>query len=132
MRQFYIFTLITLLLAGGATGRAGAVKKSAPMRENHLALRKAIKDLMTTFGDRYPEGKKYLRKLDDIERRMNKAGRADIKKIQAELNDLQRKALIANPLVSNQPILFVVRKQYKKDHHNTATMFKTISRAAEQ
>ncbi|MEJ2704563.1 MAG: hypothetical protein P8Z79_19185, partial [Sedimentisphaerales bacterium] len=31
----------------------------------------------------------------------------------------------ANPLVSGQPILFIVRRQYKSDHHNTATIFKT-------
>jgi len=125
MRQFHIFILIVLLLAGGTTGRADAVRKSAPAKEKHLALRKAIKDLMTTFGDHYPEGRKYLAKLDDIQHRTNKAGRTDIKKIETEFAGLQRKALIANPLISGQPILFIVRRQYKKDHHNTATMFKT-------
>jgi hypothetical protein len=29
------------------------------------------------------------------------------------------------PLIGEHPILFVVRKQYKRDHHNTATMFQT-------
>ncbi len=33
--------------------------------------------------------------------------------------------VVVDPLVSAQPILFVVRKQYKPDHHNTATMFQT-------
>ncbi len=125
MRQFYIFTLIVLLLAGGATAKAGAVIKSAPIKEKQLALREAIKDLMTTFGSRYLEGNKYLTKLDDIEHHKNKAAPAEIKNIEAELAALQRKALIANPLVSGQPILFIVRNQYKKDHHNTATIFKT-------
>ncbi len=37
----------------------------------------------------------------------------------------ERKALIENPLLSRQPILFVVRPQYLPDHHNTATMFQT-------
>lgn len=36
---------------------------------------------------------------------------------------LAREALLANPLVGGQPILFVVRSQYRSDHHNTATMF---------
>ncbi|HPS03352.1 MAG TPA: hypothetical protein PLA90_17570, partial [Candidatus Sumerlaeota bacterium] len=31
----------------------------------------------------------------------------------------------ANPLVSGQPLLFVVRAQYRPDHHNTETMFVT-------
>ena len=34
-------------------------------------------------------------------------------------------ALLANPLVSGSPILFVVRHQYRPDHHNTETMFQT-------
>jgi hypothetical protein len=125
MRQFHIFALIVFLLAGGITGRAGSIGKPAAIKEEQLALRKAIKDLMTTFENRYPNGKKYLTKLDYIERRMNKASRTEITKIKAEFVDLQRKALITNPLISGQPILFIVRKQYKKDHHNTATMFKT-------
>jgi hypothetical protein len=32
---------------------------------------------------------------------------------------------LANPLVCAQPIVFVVRNQYKPDHHNTETMFQT-------
>ena len=37
-----------------------------------------------------------------------------------------REALIAsNPLVSDHPILFVTRKQFRPDHHNTETMFQT-------
>ncbi len=30
---------------------------------------------------------------------------------------------LANPLLNRHPILFVVRKQYARDHHNTGTMF---------
>ena len=32
---------------------------------------------------------------------------------------------MANPLLTAQPILFVVRPQYLPDHHNTETMFQT-------
>ena len=34
-----------------------------------------------------------------------------------------REALAANPLVSGQPIVFVCRHQYARDHHATETMF---------
>lgn len=125
IRQVHTFALIVLLLTGCLVSRAADVRKSVPAKEKRLALRTAIKDLMTTFGDRYPAGRSYLTKLADIERRMSRTSQADTAKIEAEFADLQRKALIANPLVSSQPILFVVRHQYKKDHHNTATMFKT-------
>jgi hypothetical protein len=35
----------------------------------------------------------------------------------------RKEALIANPLVSNQPLLYVVRHQYQPDHHNTHNFF---------
>jgi len=42
-----------------------------------------------------------------------------------EISAQKRKALLANPLLTAHPILFVTRPQYKVDHHNTATMFVT-------
>ncbi|MHC4627744.1 MAG: HzsA-related protein [Planctomycetota bacterium] len=92
-----------------------AVSKSEIPPEETAALRAAIEDLANTFGDAYPKAAKYLTRLNDLERRGNRA----------QFERLRREALIANPLVSGQPILYVVRAQYKSDHHNTATMFKT-------
>ena len=83
-------------------------------------LRAAIRDLMATFGDLYPDDKRFLRELRLVETRLNE-GAAALEEFRA----LQRQALVANPLVSGQPILFVVRHQYKRDHHNTATLFQT-------
>src|SRR4030066_146508 len=91
---------------------AGKAKVAA---EEVTALTAAIEDLTRTFGDIYPNGGEYLTKLRDIERWGN----------QAEFESLRREALVANPLISGRPILFVVREQYKSDHHNTATIFKT-------
>jgi hypothetical protein len=76
------------------------------------SLRAAIQDLIATFKDRYPKGQEYLSRLD-------LAQTAD------ELEALQREALVANPLVSGQPVLFIARHQYASDHHNTETMFQT-------
>ena len=45
--------------------------------------------------------------------------------MQQQFETLRREALLANPLLSSQPLLFVVRAQYAPDHHNTATMFQT-------
>ena len=39
--------------------------------------------------------------------------------------DGEKQNLLDNPLLTQAPILFVVRPQYKPDHHNTATMFQT-------
>jgi len=87
------------------------ISACAPAQDTPSPLRLAIIDLMRTFGDKYPRGREYLARLDDIE-----AAKADYE-------ELRREALIANPLVSGRPIVFVVRPQYAPDHHNTETMF---------
>ena len=84
-------------------------------------LRAAIRDLMGDFGPEYPAGEEYLRRLDAIEQQM--ASGSD--SARAAFEQLQREALLANPLVRAQPILFVVREQYLPDHHNTETIFHT-------
>ncbi len=79
------------------------------------ALRAAVEDLGRVFPGRY-DAPGFLSRLDAWER----SGRgADA------FSALQRDALLANPLVRGQPILFVVRPQYLRDHHNTETMFQT-------
>ena len=83
-----------------------------PSPGSPATLRAAINDLVTTFGPRYPRGAEFLKRLD--------AGMGA-----QEFAALQREALAANPLVSGQPLLFIVRHQYKPDHHNTETMFQT-------
>jgi hypothetical protein len=85
----------------------------------------AIEDLTATFADRYPHSRDYLHELDALKRQVSSAGSEDNSRLQARFAALQRTALTANPLVCEQPLLFVVRKQYQPDHHNTETMFQT-------
>jgi hypothetical protein len=59
------------------------------------SLRLAIEDLMQTFGNRYPDGHKYLEKLQSID--------------EEGFAKLKREALLDNPLVSDQPLLYVAR-----------------------
>jgi hypothetical protein len=80
---------------------------------------------MAAFGERYPKGREYLARLQRISNAMNRASGTEARRWAAEFDALRREALLANPLVSAQPILFVVRHQYRRDHHNTATMFQT-------
>jgi len=88
-------------------------------------LRAAIRDLQADFGERYPHGPQFLARLDRLVARAQQANDAEKARLQAELDSLRREALVANPLVSGRPILFVHRKQYRPDHHNTETMFQT-------
>ncbi len=85
-----------------------------PVEHVAASLRPAIRDLMETFGREYPRGDAFLLRLDAIQERFARGAHAF-----DELLALQREALLANPLVSGRPILYVVRHQYNYDHHNT-------------
>ncbi len=102
------------LLAVAALGLSCAAATSAAEPNDpdpsKTALRLAIEDLAATCGPQYP-AQQLLERLGSIE--------------PAQLDDLRREALLANPLLSNRPLLFIARPQYRSDHHNTATMFQT-------
>lgn len=124
VRYGRVVILSALLSAWCISAAKAADTASGPFREDCGSLRAAIEDLTAVFGERYRDGSRYLRELDHIERRFAAAG-SEIARIEADFNKLRRAALVANPLVSGREILFVVRRQYKPDHHNTATMFVT-------
>jgi len=96
-----------------------------PSSGSPASLRAAVHDLQAVFGVRYPDGERYLAELDRIEPRLASGDEAGKATARQEFESLQKRALCANPLVCDAPILFVVRNQYKPDHHNTETMFQT-------
>lgn len=114
--------LIVALLAVLVTETLPASAAALPGAD---ALRAAITDLTQSFPGRYAKGKDYLARLQTLEQRAQKADSKQTEAVQREFESLQREALLANPLVSGQPILFVTRAQYRPDHHNTETMFQT-------
>ena len=91
-------------------------RKEEEVRQILASLRASVEDLMARYPDEYPKGARFLAALDKLERNPEKADHLDA---------LQREILTANPLLHRQPILYVQRAQYKKDHHNTATLFQT-------
>ena len=95
---------------GAATASAAdAVKPNSPG-----SLCAAIEDLSGSFGGQYPKGKEFLSRLDNLPAN-------DVPAFGA----LQREALVANPLVSSQPMLFVTRAQYRSHYHAIDTLFLT-------
>jgi len=84
----------------------------------------AVVDLAETFCGKYVHGEKFLSQLQAIHKELDGQD-VDAESIRERFEALKRRALIANPLVSGRPILFVARKQYRSDHHNTATIFQT-------
>ncbi len=99
------------------------------------ALRAAVEDIASKYVERYPRAAEYLARIDGIERELDgiddtfeNLDTEELKRIRdiaASFDALRREALTANPLVTERPILFVVRAQYLPDHHNTATIFQT-------
>ncbi|MHC4250532.1 MAG: HzsA-related protein [Planctomycetota bacterium] len=92
---------------------------------NLAALRAAIADLTETFGHRYPRGGEFLGALDRLERRAVDAAPDMMAKLGEEIRALRREALVSNPLVSDHPILFVTRRQYRSHYHAIDTLFHT-------
>ena len=88
-------------------------------------LRTAILDLVRCCGDHYLQGREYLSRLEQLERRAEQLPDRQAAQLSLQLEALRREALLANPLVRGRPILFVARHQYRPDHHNTETMFQT-------
>lgn len=86
------------------------------------ALRLALEDLIATFGDRYPGGAGFLQELDALQQPAA-SDAADPAAVAAKLADLQRRALLANPLVSGRPLVFVARPQYAAVYHAIDTLF---------
>jgi len=113
--------------AGSAAVRSGhgatPPKSPAPVTSATAPVRRAVRDLAETFGPRYPGAKASLARLDEIERAAAGTSGDALKACLADVRALTREALLAHPLVREHPILFVVRHQYRGDHHNTATMF---------
>ena len=99
------------------------------------ALRAGLNDLVAGYPDRQARSRSILRELDDLEKHLEKTEKRLVRgdkgaaaaaaKLFGRVDALRHKALCADPLVSGQPILFVVRKQYRSVHHNTATLFQT-------
>jgi hypothetical protein len=86
------------------------------------SLGSAVEDLIATFKEHYPRGPEFLARLKEIEPRLRES--ADPETL-AQFAALQREALIANPLVSGQPILYIVRPQYRSSYHAIDTLFHT-------
>ena len=108
MRKPIVAAIITCtvatLVADRAAGRSPtpvAVQRELGENDDGKArsLRLAIEDLIGTYGDRYPRGREYLRRLDEIDNEIGADG----------LDKLRREALVANPLVGGRPLLFVAR-----------------------
>jgi len=102
------------------------VRVPAGTEASFTALRQAIEDLCRTFPRDYPRGPEFLGRLDQLEKSLAEITKPeDLANLTRDFVALRREALIANPLVSGQPILYVVRPQYRSHYHAIDTLFHT-------
>ena len=83
------------------------------------ALRLAVKDLITSFPDRYPHGREYLSRVDEFARRLlelqwdladnDQAARVRSELFVQEFLNFQQEALLENPLLDFDKLLLVKR-----------------------
>lgn len=123
MRQPFTATTLVLALVMAAAAMPYVGRAAEPADPEVQSLRAAIVDLTADFAERYPNGQQWLKELDALHPRLTGGDEAARQAARAEFEALRHKALVANPLVSGSPILFVVRPQYAPDHHNTGTDF---------
>jgi len=81
-------------------------RQQNPFRNNFDSLRLAIEDLTKTFGDKYPGGKKYLTRLEKLEKAVKETN-SPLKPLADEFDKLFKEALLANPLIDFDKLLFV-------------------------
>jgi len=106
-----LFPIVCILLLTNAS--SVEIPTKIP-KDTHERLEFAIKDLMITFGTGYPEGENYLERLSRI-----------LPSDTLSLAALKREALLANPLLKRQPILFVTHAQYQSHYHAVDMLFHT-------
>lgn len=88
---------------------------------NWRALRLAVEDLTASFGKKYRGGPDYLRRIAEAERlstevclpdnALTDVDLARIEQVRQDASQLQREALLANPLLDFEEVLLVRRRQ---------------------
>ena len=89
-------------------------------------LRAAVEDLGATFPRDFPRAAEFLGRLAALEQRWLQSGTNQRQSVADELQRLKREALLANPLIVRQPILFVTRAPFINDHGTEETMYQSI------
>ncbi|MDP6720708.1 MAG: hypothetical protein QGF59_18740, partial [Pirellulaceae bacterium] len=109
--QLVVFWVMALVLTNvplHGDDQLDGRRRSGKALGDTAALRRAIEDLTTTFGAKYPKGREYLRRLTEIENQSPNGTKDE--GIADSLLTLQREALLANPLLDFERLLLVKRK----------------------
>ena len=103
-------------VAEGPSSRFPLVHRGVPV--DPAAIRAAIEDLIATFGPRYRDGSNFLRELENMQRELDRletlpgsqVTQKHLGDLASKYAELQRGALLANPLIDFNRLLLVRRK----------------------
>jgi len=93
-----------------------------PGSVNVATLRLAIEDMIASFGSQYPNGPRYLERLDALELAQSvlRDDRAhhpeEATRVEDDLVALRREAMLEHPLLDFDRLLFVKRQTYSSSH----------------
>lgn len=104
IRSIFLSSIFFSLIFLSPLALLGDVAQLSTISGGPKSLRMAIEDLIATLGPQYPNGRVFLRRLEEIE----KIGGADS---QPRFAALQREALLANPLLKFDKLLLVRRAE---------------------
>ncbi len=99
-----------------------------------LNLEDAISDIEVRYANEY-NGEKFRSEIKELKKEQEQIVSflksseflvvERLKEFNHQFETLQKAALLSNPLIKDAAIVFVTRKQYIGDHHNTATLYHT-------
>lgn len=109
LRRVLMSVLLSCLLSAVAAAEA-----EGPEIENPLppSLDQALRQLMDAYPDYRSTGEALLGELEQARRGGG-----------AQPEALRHRIAVSHPLLQQAPVLFTTRRQFKRDHHNTATLF---------
>jgi len=101
-------SLLCILIACPVYAKGKRPSAKLPQPKIAIApLRLAIRDLITSNGEKYPRGPAYLKRLDAIEKQL--AAGKETGELAKQFATLRSEALLANPLLNFERLLFVRR-----------------------
>lgn len=123
MLRIILILIFLLALHSHAGGKHKvSAKKMVVPKSRFESLENSIKHLISIYPEYKNEGESYLKQLAKYDNKLKEPRRYP-REFYKEVEDFRLKVIKSNPLLKANPILFVTRKQYPKDHHNTATLF---------
>lgn len=93
----------------GSPPPAPIYNRYVPEVVDTTAMRRAIVDLMESFGSKYPRGSEYLKRLEILEGEAEQLTDGQTDSLKQQLITLRREALLDSPLLSFEKLLLVKR-----------------------